>query len=159
MVFFLLILYEIYKLINVHNNKNSRTNLKYVTFFSIVTLLPSILIALFSLSLFSFALEKYLDKKVSSAVNNSYDISKNYIEEIRNNIEADIMLVAIDINRNVNAFYDNTNRFNNILTSQRFLRRLDEVHLIDGSGNQLVSSTSNPDSKFILRTSLQCLIL
>jgi len=122
--------------------------LKYVVFFSLATLLPSILIAFFSLSLFSFALEKYLDKKVSSAVNNSYEIAKNYIEEIKNNIEADILLVAIDINRNVNVYYDNPLNFKSILKSQRFIRRLDEVHLIDGSGNQLISSVSNPNFEY-----------
>ena len=72
-IFFILILTEIWKIVNIKANKkiSSKANLRYVTFFSIATLLPSILIAFFSLSLFSFALEKYLDKKVSSAVNNS----------------------------------------------------------------------------------------
>ncbi len=149
LIFFFLILFEIFNVIKSKSEKqSSKTNIKYVAYFSVATLLPSILIAIFSLTLFSFALEKYLDKKVSSAVNNSYDIAKNYIEEIRNNIEADILLVAIDINRNINIYYDNPNRFKNILTSQRFLRRLDEVHLIDGSGNQLISSMNNPNNKF-----------
>ena len=149
LVFFLLILFEIYKIIKGDDDKKgSKTNLKYVTFFSIATLLPSILIAFFSLTLFSFALEKYLDKKVSSAVNNSYDIAKNYIDEIRNNIEADILLVAIDINRNVNMYYDDPTKFNTLLKNQKFLRRLDEIHLIDSSGNQLVSSISNPNSEY-----------
>ena len=118
-IFFILIFNEISKIIKGNSNKKikirSKSNLRYVTFFSIATLLPSILIAFFSLSLFSFALEKYLDKKVSSAVNNSYEIAKNYVEEIRNNIESDILLVSLDINRNINAFDNDKVLFINIL--------------------------------------------
>ena len=149
--FFTLIFLEIKKLFKSDRNRNSssKTNLRYITFFSVAALLPSILIAFFSLSLFTFALEKYLDKKVSTVVNNSYDMAKNYIDEIRNNIEADILLVGLDLNRNVNVFYDNTNRFKNILASQRLLRRLDEIHLIDGSGNVIISNTNDPSSKYL----------
>jgi two-component system nitrogen regulation sensor histidine kinase NtrY len=58
----------------------SKANRKYITFFALFTLIPSILISLFSLFILSFALEKYLDRKVTSAVNNSYKISKIYTE-------------------------------------------------------------------------------
>ena len=149
-VFFALILKEIIKLVrnNSQNKSSSKANLRYVTFFSISTLLPSIFIAFFSLVLFSFALEKYLDKKVSSAVNNSYEIAKNYVDEIKNNIEVDVLLVGLDLNRNVNLFYDNKNKFITILKNQRFLRRLDEIHLVDGFGNQILSTTSDVNAKF-----------
>ena len=116
-IFFILIFIEITKIIKSNSNKekSSKANLRYITFFSLATLLPSILIAAFSLSLFYFALEKYLDKKVSIAVNNSYDMAKNYLEDIRNNIDADIVLISFDINRNVKLFYENKLEFNNLL--------------------------------------------
>ena len=149
-VFFFTIIYEISKIIRIKKDQkiSAKANIRYITFFSISTLIPSIIIAIFSLFLFSFALEKYLDKKITTAVNNSYDIAKNYVEEIRNNIEADILLVAIDVNRNVNLFYDNQNLFKSILRNQRLIRRLDEIHLIDGVGNQIVSSSNNVNSVF-----------
>ena len=43
----------------------SKANRKYITFFALFTLIPSILISLFSLFILSFALDKYLDKKVT----------------------------------------------------------------------------------------------
>ena len=60
-IFFILIFIEITKIIKSNSNKekSSKANLRYITFFSLATLLPSILIAAFSLSLFYFALEKY----------------------------------------------------------------------------------------------------
>ena len=57
-----------------------KSNKKYITYFSLFTLIPSILISIFSLFLFSFALEKYFDKKVTTVVNNSYELAKSYVE-------------------------------------------------------------------------------
>ena len=58
--------------------RGSRANRKYITFFALFTLIPSIVISLFSLFLLSFALDKYFDKKITTAVNNSLEIAKNY---------------------------------------------------------------------------------
>ena len=79
--------------------KGSVANRKYITFFSLFTLIPSVLIAIFSLFLFSFALEKYLDNKITTVVNNSYELARNYVDEIRNKIQSDIVLIAFDTNK------------------------------------------------------------
>ena len=114
--FFILIFIEVRNsLKNDINVTGSRANRKYIAFFSLFTLIPSILISVFSLFLFSFALEKYLDKKITTAVNNSYEIAKNYVEEVRNKIESDIVLIGFDLNKNISTFYDNPERYKNIL--------------------------------------------
>jgi Signal transduction histidine kinase involved in nitrogen fixation and metabolism regulation len=53
------------------SNDGSRSNKKYIGFFSLFTLIPSVLISIFSLFLFSFALKRYFDNKITTAVNNS----------------------------------------------------------------------------------------
>ena len=75
------------------NVEGSKANKKYIAFFSLFTLIPSILISVFSLFLFSFALEKYFDKKITTAVNNSYEVAKNYVQDVRNKIESDMPAV------------------------------------------------------------------
>ena len=64
--FFALIIYQIYKVLNERRKGTvgSQTSLRYILFFSITTLLPSILIAIFSLILFNVGLQKYFDKKI-----------------------------------------------------------------------------------------------
>ena len=37
-------------------------------------------------------------------------MAKNYVEEIRNKIESDIVLIGYDLNKNINIFYDNQNK-------------------------------------------------
>ena len=72
---FIFVFFEIKRSINTDIDKDGiSSNKKYITYFSLFTLIPSILISIFSLFLFSFALEKYFDKKVTTVVNNSYEL-------------------------------------------------------------------------------------
>ena len=150
LIFFFIIYREIsFSLKNKSiNDYTSRASIKYITFFSLFTLIPSILIAVFSLFLFSFALDKYLDKKITSAVNNSYKIAKNYVEEVRNKIESDIVLISLNLNKNINIYYDNPNLFKNILKNHKLRRNLDHIYLVDSAGNLIISANLN-DSEFI----------
>jgi len=125
----------------------SKTNRKYITFFALFTLIPSVLISLFSLFLLSFALDKYLDKKVTTAVNNSYEIAKSYTEEVRTKTQSEIILLAFDLNKSINFLNTNINQFKSFLNTQKIIRDMDEVHIIDGDGN-LYLSTLKDISKY-----------
>ena len=150
LIFFIIIFIEVKNSLKVDVNVNQVPIQveKYIGFFISFTLIPSILISVFSLFLFSFALEKYFDKKITTAVNNSYEIAKNYVEDVRNKIESDIVLIGYDLNKSVNLFYDNPARFKNILINQKLIRGVDEIHLIDSVGN-LIISTLNDYNSFI----------
>ena len=144
LVFFIMIFIEIKNsLKNNINVRGSIANRKYIIFFSLFTLIPSLLITIFSLFLFSFALEKYFDKKITTAVNNSYEIAKNYVDEKRNKIESDIILIAFDLNKISNIFHDNPKRFKNIIDTQKLIRDIDQIHLIDSKGNLILSSSNS----------------
>ena len=142
LLFFLLIFLEIKNSLKQNINvRGSISNRKYILFFSLFTLIPSILISIFSLFLFSFALDKYLDKKITTAVNNSYEIAKKYVDEKRNKIESDIILIAFDIDQNIN-FLQNKKNFQNFINNQRLLRGLDQIHIIDQNKKIFISSST-----------------
>jgi two-component system, NtrC family, nitrogen regulation sensor histidine kinase NtrY len=149
--FFSLIIYETYKIFKERRREKlgSEISLKYIFLFSTTTLLPSILIALFSLILFNVGLQKYFDNKIKNVVNNSSEIAKNYLEETKNTIESDILLMVLDINNQSALYYENPKQFLNVLISQRLLRRLDEVYLLDSSSNVIMSNVIDQDSNFI----------
>ena len=113
----------------------SKANRKYITFFALFTLIPSLLISLFSLFLLSFALDKYLDKKITTAVNNSYEIAKNYTEEARTKTQSEIILIAYDLNKSINFLSRNINQFKSFLNTQKLIRNMDEIHIIDKNGS------------------------
>ena len=150
-IFFTLVIFETYKILNDRRKGKlgSETSLRYILFFSTTTLLPSIFIAVFSLILFNVGLQKYFDKKIKTVVNNSSEVANNYLEEVRNSIETDIMLVNLDINNKASLFYENPKRFARMLASQRLLRRLDEVHLLDSSRNIIMSNVIDNTITFV----------
>jgi len=150
-LFLSLIIYETYKILRQRKDGKlgSETTLRYILFFSTTTLLPSILIAIFSLILFNVGLQRYFEKEIKSVVNNSAEVANNYVEQTRNSIEADILLMVLDINNKSSLFYENPKRFSKILSSQRLLRRLDEVHLLDSSGNIIMSNVIDITMNFV----------
>ena len=125
------------------NLRGSVANKKYIIFFSLFTLIPSLLISIFSLFLFTFALDKYLDKKITTAVNNSYEIAKQYVDEKRNKIESDIVLIAYDLNKFSNLFFDNQAQFKKYFSTQKILRNIDHLYLIDNRGDLILSADDN----------------
>ena len=143
-VFFLIIFIEVKNSIKSEIVvEGSRANRRYIAFFSLFTLIPSILISAFSLFLFSFALEKYFDKKITTAVDNSYQIAQNYVKDIRNKIESDIVLVAFDLNKSKKIFTQNQPQFINFINTQRLVRDVDGIFLLDNKGKIIISSSNN----------------
>tara|TARA_B110000037_G_scaffold134358_1_gene152324 strand:- start:847 stop:2628 length:1782 start_codon:yes stop_codon:yes gene_type:complete len=121
----------------------SKANRKYITFFALFTLIPSILISLFSLFLLSFALDKYLDKKITTAVNNSYEIAKSYTEEARTKTQSEIILIAYDLNKSINFLNTNINQFKSFLNTQKLIRDIDEIHIIESDGTLFLTTLKN----------------
>ena len=159
----LLIIFFLFIFLEVKNSikseivvEGSKANRKYIAFFSLFTLIPSILISAFSLFLFSFAVEKYFDKKITTAVNNSYRIAQNYVSDVRNKIESDIILIAFDLNKNINIYNNNKKQFANFLNTQRLLRDVDGIFLINNEGkliflNSTKKNLYQPPSKEALK--------
>ena len=147
-IFFVLIFLDIKNSIkNNINVKGAIANKKYIISFGLFTLIPSLLISIFSLFIFSFALDKYFDTKITSAVNNSYEIAKNYVEEKRNKIESEIILIAFDLNKYSNLIDENPQRFQSLLNTQRVIRDIDQLHLVNGKGDLIISAANSPYKK------------
>ena len=124
-----------------------KSNKKYITYFSLFTLIPSILISVFSLFLFSFALEKYFDKKVTTVVNNSYELAKNYVAEVQDKVKSEIVLIAFDTNKSAKFLNDNPKEYLRFLNTQKLIRKIDEIHIIDNNKNLLFTNL-NDETKY-----------
>ena len=132
------------------NKSGSQTNLKYISLFSLFTLIPSLLVAIFSLFIFNFGIQNYFDKQISNAVNNSYEVAKNYLEESKENVKSDVILMAVGLNRASSLYYSNQKRFKSIMKSEKFLRKIDDVYLIDSLGNILMLDIRDISDEFIV---------
>ena len=150
-VFFTLIFKNFYRFYYTgkKNKKGSQTNLKYISVFSLFTVIPSLIVAIFSLFIFNFGVQNYFDKQITRAVNNSFDVAKNYLEESKENVLSDVILMSVGLNRASVFYYSNPNRFKQIIRSEKILRRIDDVYLIDSLGNILLSDTRDLTEQFI----------
>ena len=146
---FIFIFLEIKKAIKNDIDKDGlKSNKKYITYFALFTFIPSLLISIFSLFLFSFALEKYFDKKVTTVVNNSYELAKDYVDEVRNKIQSEIVLIAFDVNKSKKFLNDNEREYKRFLQTQKLIRGVDEIHIIDLE-KKLLFSTLKDDDPYI----------
>ena len=143
---FIFIFSEIKKTIKSDIDRDSlNSNKKYITYFALFTFIPSLLISIFSLFLFSFALEKYFDKKVTTVVNNSYQLAKDYVDEVRNKIQSEIVLIAFDTTKSKKFLNDNKKEYLRFLKTQKLIRGVDEIHIIDNNKKLLFSTLESDD--------------
>ena len=143
---FIFIFLEINKAIkNDIDTDGLKSNKKYITYFALFTFIPSLLISIFSLFLFSFALEKYFDKKVTTVVNNSYELARNYVDEVRNKIQSEIVLIAFDVNKSKKFLNNDEAGYKRFLQTQKLIRGVDEIHIIDIDKKLLFSTLEEDD--------------
>ena len=152
LIFFSLIFRNFYRFYYTgkKDKKGSKTNLKYISVFSLFTVIPSLVVAIFSLFIFNFGIQNFFDNQITKAVNNSFDVAKNYLEESKENVLSDVILISAGLNRASRFYYTNQNRFKNIIKSEKILRRIDDVYLIDSLGNILLSDVRDITEEFIV---------
>ena len=125
----------------------SKTSFRYISFFTLFTFIPSFLIAIFSLFIFNYGLQNYFNTRITNAVNSSYDVAKSYLNQNKKTVESDVFLMSVGLNRASALFYSSPERFKNIARSEKLLRRVDDIFLIDSSAN-IIFSDSNSDTNF-----------
>jgi two-component system nitrogen regulation sensor histidine kinase NtrY len=125
------------------------TNLNFVKYFIFVTAIPSIFVAVFSLMLFNFGIEKWFDNKVNEVVSNSVEVARNYLEENQNSIKGEILAMANDLNRNFNLYVENKPVFQNYFDQQSKFRKIEESYLVNKDGTLLFSTSFTNKKNFI----------
>ena len=147
-VFFLIIFRKSYNLyiLNKKKKTGSQTSLQYISTFALFTFIPSFFIAVFSLFIFNYGLQNFFNSQITKAVNNSYDVAKNYLEQNKKIVETDVFLMSVGLNRASSLFYSFPERFKNIARSEKILRRVDEIFLIDSSSNIIFSDAPDENS-------------
>jgi len=121
----------------------AQTSLRYISLFTSFTFIPSFLIAIFSLFIFNYGLQNFFNTQISRAVNSSYDVAKSYLEQNKKTVESDVFLMSVGLNRASALFYSSPEKFKNIARSEKLLRRVDDIFLIDSSANIIFSVTDN----------------
>ncbi len=118
----------------------SRLHTRLVSLFSIVAVLPAIIVGAFSVLLFDLGLQAWFGDRVRTALQASVAVAEAYTEEHKKVIEADVLTLAAYINRDARRLANDPRRLQNLVVRQAAVRSLPEAIVVDGSGRVLARS-------------------
>lgn len=119
---------------------SSRLHSRIVGYFSLIAVVPPIIMIGFSAWFFGFGLENWFSEKVRSTLNDSLEVAEAYIDEHRRVVQADLVAMAIDINRQSAVVAQNSNLLQLLVDDQVSKRALSEAIVFDGVGTVLAQS-------------------
>jgi two-component system, NtrC family, nitrogen regulation sensor histidine kinase NtrY len=118
----------------------SRLHVRLVILFSLVAVIPTIVVAVFSYLLFTFGVQAWFSERVRTALSGSLAVAEAYLHEHQQTIRADVVSMASDLNRDAPFLTVNPQRLNQIVGAQAALRSLNEAVVFDADGRILARS-------------------
>jgi len=115
----------------------SRLQVRLVGLFSLIAVLPTIIVAVFSYLFFSFGVESWFSDKVRTAISESVAVADAYVKEHQQAIRADAMAMASDLDRHAARLQLNPQYLAPVLTAQAAMRGLTEAAVLDRRGTML----------------------
>ncbi len=115
----------------------SRLHTRLVLLFSGVAVTPAIIVVIFSVFFLSTGLENWFSQRVKNALDNSLAVAQAYLQEHKENIRADALAMAADLNRESSNLDFNPSRLRQVVNAQAALRSLTEAIVFDASGQVL----------------------
>ena len=115
----------------------SRLHVKLVVWFGLVSVVPAIVVGVFSVSFFNFGVEAWFSDRVRTALTESRAAAAIYLQEHRRNIRADAVAMARDLDRDTFRLRSDPERFTNTVKLQATIRELSEAIVFDGQGEIL----------------------
>src|SRR6266478_1517671 len=115
----------------------SRLQVRLVVLFSLIAVLPTIIVAVFSYLFFSFGVEAWFSDKVRTAITESVAVADAYVKEHQQAIRADALAMATDLDRSASSLQLNPQYLAPVLTAQAAMRGLTEAAVLDRKGTML----------------------
>lgn len=95
--------------------------------FGLVTMVPTLSVSIFAFFFFNLGIQTWFNERVKTALSESLAVAEAYFEEHRENIRADAIAMAHDLNQFAGMAAGNPMEFNRIVNTQAELRLLTEV--------------------------------
>ena len=118
----------------------SQLHTRLVMLFSVIAVIPTIVVAVFSVVLFDFGIRSWFTERIGAAVDASQAVAAAYLEEHRQNITGDALAMAIDLNRQALFLMARPKQLMKFVQAQAAIRNLTEVVVFDTSGKVLAKT-------------------
>ena len=118
----------------------ARLQLRFITLFAIVAVMPSLVMSLGSGLFLRYGMESWFSDRVRTAVHASLEVASAYLAEHQQVIGGDALAMANDINREAPNLITSQQAFSNYVASQAAIRGLSEAIVFDTQGRILAKS-------------------
>ena len=113
----------------------SRLHVRLVMLFSVVAVTPTIVVAVFATAFFNLGIQGWFNDRVRTALNEGLEASRGYLEEHRNTIRTDALLMAYSLSQ-ADRLLDRLG-FSQELQTQTLFRGLTEAVVFDSATGTL----------------------
>src|ERR1700731_415180 len=119
----------------------SRLQIRLVVLFSLIAVLPTIIVAVFSYLFFSFGVESWFSDRVRTAISESLAVAEAYLHEHQQAIRADVLAMANDLNRDAMKLSLNPQHLEQVVSAQAALRGLGRGGVLARNGRTLAKAS------------------
>ncbi len=118
----------------------SKLHARLVGLFSLVSVTPAIVVAVFSALFLNFGLQAWFSRQVSTALDQSLVVAESYMEEHREAIQGLALAMANDLNSQAPFLVQNPGRLNQLVNRLAELRSLSDAVVLTRNGRILARS-------------------
>lgn len=133
----------------------SRLQIRIVMMFSLVAMIPTVIMVISSAVFFNYGIQSWFNNKVSMAIDGSVDIARSYLEEHKDMIRVDIVGMANDINHDALNLRRDPRSFSQKLSFLAGIRKLPEALVFQKSGYDKVTILAATNLSFSLQLDLE----
>jgi two-component system nitrogen regulation sensor histidine kinase NtrY len=123
----------------------ARLHLRFVTLFSLVAVVPAIVVAVVFGALVTRALDSWFSERVQSVIDNSVKVDNSYVNDQKAYIGSHMTALASDVNDAAPTLKTAPIRFSQILTQLAAYHEFPAVYLIDRDG-RILARAEKPDA-------------
>lgn len=133
----------------------SRLQTRIVIMFSLVAMIPTVIMVISSAVFFNYGIQSWFNNKVGTAIDGSVDIARSYLEEHKDMIRVDIVGMANDINHDAINLRRDPRSFSQKLSFLAGIRKLPEALVFQKSGYDKVTILAATNLSFSLQLDLE----
>ncbi len=108
----------------------SKIGKKITITFSLVSIIPALIIAALSIFFFKYAVDELLSEELDTTITESVKVAEGYLKEHKNNIKADILALANQLNANASELSQNKDKFFYTLRILSGIKQLTEANIV-----------------------------
>ncbi len=123
----------------------SRLHTRFVAAFALISILPSIVMGIFSILFLEFQVQNWFSDNVRNTIKNSVQVAETYLIEHRATTEKDLLSIGFAFNSLIPGQRINVFEIENLANDMFNTRQLDEIIVFDNSGLKLAQASRNQD--------------